>query len=239
MKERLTGVAEHLDESGHDEAELRRSLKQVADVNRFLGGTRAAIRAVESLLPGPGPGTILDVGCGSGDIDAALATHMAERGRDVRITAFDLHPQIIALAEERLRGTPGATLVRGNALALPFRDGAYDVAMMSLTLHHFEDDAPVQVLRELGRVARAVVINDLERNWQNYAGATLLAHTLWARNRLTRHDGPLSVKRAFTASELTSMARSAGLRDVRVRRRFFYRLVLTARSDAPAERSVV
>ncbi len=35
------------------------------------------------------------------------------------------------------------------------------------------------------------------------------------------------------------MARSAGLRDVRVRRRFFYRLVLTARSDAPAERSVV
>ena len=203
MKERLTGVAEHLDESGHDEAELRRSLKQVADVNRFLGGTRTAIRAVESLLPGPGPGTILDVGCGSGDIDAALATHMAERGRDVRITAFDLHPQIIALAEERLRGTPGATLVRGNALALPFRDGAYDVAMMSLTLHHFEDDAPVQVLRELGRVARAVVINDLERNWQNYAGATLLAHTLWARNRLTRHDGPLSVKRAFTASART------------------------------------
>src|SRR5690606_13028054 len=102
-----------------------------------------------------------------------------------------------------------------------------------------DDDAPVRVLRELGRVARAVVINDLERNWQNHVGAQVLARTLWARNPLTRHDGPLSVLRSFTAAELASLAHGAGLQDVRVRRYFFYRLVMTARSDTPAASSTV
>lgn len=236
MRQRLAGAAERLDEHGHDDAVLRQSLEQVADVNRYLGGTRAAIRAVDQLLPDSGPGAVLDVGCGAGDIDAALVAHMRNRARDVRLTAVDVHPQIMTLARDRLRTAPGVTLVRADAAALPFEDGSFDVAIMSLTLHHFEQDLPVRVLRELGRVARAVVINDLERNWQNYAGARLLARTLWARNRLTRHDGPLSVQRAFTAAELASLARSAGLQDVRVRRRFFYRLVLTARSQASADR---
>ncbi len=228
MKQRRTGAAEYLDEQGHDEAVLAHSMRQVADVNRYLGGTRATVRAVEDLLPADGTATVLDVGCGAGDITAALANRVQRR--DVRITAIDLHPQILALARERLRALNHVCLARSDALALPFADRSFDVAMMSLTLHHFEDDAPVAVLRELGRVASAVVINDLERNWQNRAGAHLLAHTLWARNRLTRHDGPLSVDRSFTAAELSALAHSAGLRDVRVRRRYFYRLVLTARS---------
>jgi len=232
MKQRRTGAAEYLDEQGHDEAVLADSMRQVADVNRYLGGTRSTVRAVERLLPTDRTGTVLDVGCGAGDVAAALANRV--QGRHVRITAIDLHPQILALARQRLHAMNSVHLARADALALPFADRSFDVAMMSLTLHHFEDDAPVTVLRELGRVAAAVVINDLERNWQNRAGALLLGRTLWARNRLTRHDGPLSVERSFTAAELSGLAHRAGLHDVRVRRRYFYRLVLTARSGDPA-----
>ncbi len=236
MKERLERTPEHLDEHGHDEAVLLQSLRQIADVNRYLGGTRAAIGAVEALLPAAGPVAVLDVGCGAGDIDAALLGRMRRRTRDVRLTALDLHPQILAQAQQRLRGERSVTFLRADATRLPFADDSFDVAMMSLTLHHFDGDRPAQVLRELARVARGVVINDLERNWQNLAGARLLAHTLWAGNRLTRHDGPLSVRRSFTAAELATLAHGAGLQDVRVRRRFFYRLVLTARSGLAADR---
>lgn len=235
MKRRIEGVEEHLDEDRHDAAELAQSLEQLADVNRLLGGTRAARRAVLEMLPADGPARVIDVGCGAGDVDAALLRWFS-RTRPIDITALDLHPQILAYARERTRGAGSIRFVRGDATALPFADGSFDVAVMSLTLHHFEDEAPVRVLREMGRVARAVVINDLERTWQNYAGARLLARTVWAGNRLTRHDGPLSVQRSFTASELSSLARNAGLRDVVVRRRYFYRLVMTARSgrDDPA-----
>ena len=62
----------------------------------------------------------------------------------------------------------------------------------------------------------------------NYIGARLLSWTWWRANPLTRHDGPLSVLRAFTAPELLAIARSAGLHGVRVERRWFFRLLLTA-----------
>jgi hypothetical protein len=47
---------------------------------------------------------------------------------------------------------------------------------------------------------------------------------------LTRHDGPLSVLRAFTADELRDIALRAGLVHVRVQRRWFFRLLLTGTS---------
>ena len=227
MKQRLAHAEERLDAPVHDVAELAHSLTQVAAVNRFLGGNRAALRAIEDALPATGTIRILDVGCGSGDVPAEVARRLRRTGRAVRIAAVDLHPQILAIAAQRVGSVPGIRLVRADARALPFPTRAFDIALMSLTLHHFEDDAQIAVLRELGRVARSVIINDLERCWPNYAGARLLALTLWAGNRLTRHDGPLSVLRAFTAPELAQLGRDAGLADVRVRRRFFHRLVLT------------
>lgn len=230
MKQRARHAAERLDAGTHDQAELARSLAQVAAVNRFLGGTRAVLHAVADTMPRTGALRVLDVGCGSADVPLALAADLARRGRTARIVATDLHPQILAVARQRVRAEPAITLARADARRLPFRDAAFDIGLMSLTLHHFEDDEPVIVLRELARVARTIIVNDLERNWPNYLGARALALTVWARNRLTRHDGPLSVRRSFTRPELIDLARRAGLHDVRVRRRFFYRLVLTARS---------
>ena len=109
-------------------------------------------------------------------------------------------------------------MVRGTGLI---------IALLSLTLHHFDGTDQVQVLREAARVAgRAVIVNELERCRTNLYGARLLAATRWRGNRLTRHDGPLSVLRAFTRTELAALAAAAGLRVARLERRFFYRLVL-------------
>lgn len=246
--ERARHAPERLDAEIHDQAELARSLAQVAAVNKFLGGTRAAVHAITEAMPRTGVVRILDVGCGSADVPLAAARELARRERTARIVATDLHPQILAIAREQIgtanlgTGHDGAepiTLARADAHDLPFRASAFDIGMMSLTLHHFEDDEPVAVLRELARVARTVIVNDLERGWSNYLGARALAWTVWAGNRLTRHDGPLSVRRSFTRPELIDIAQRAGLCDVRVRRRFFYRLVLTGRSAQAAAHATV
>jgi SAM-dependent methyltransferase len=151
----------------------------------------------------------------------------------VHVVGCDLHAQTVAFAREWSRGFPEIRVVRADALALPFADGAFDVALLSLTLHHFDDAAQNVALRELARVARrGIVVNELERSWPNYLGARALAATLWRANHLTRHDGPLSVLRGFTADELHARARSAGLASARVDRRFFYRLVLSARAGS-------
>ena len=73
-----------------------------------------------------------------------------------------------------------------------------------------------RLLREMGRVARlGVVINDLDRSRIGWLGAWLIGHLL-TRNRLTRHDAPLSVRRAYRPTEVVAIAaRRPGLIPVR------------------------
>jgi hypothetical protein len=55
--------------------------------------------------------------------------------------------------------------------------------------------------------------------------------TLWRGNPLTRHDGPLSVLRAFTPSELQQLAAKAGLNG-KVYEHYFQRVVLVIDAGA-------
>jgi ubiquinone/menaquinone biosynthesis C-methylase UbiE len=223
---RISDGREYIDQEA-DAAELAASLDHVAAVNRWLGGTRALLRVLDPLLPASGPVSFLDVGTGSGDIPRALAAWCTARGRQFRVIAADRQPQTATLAHHLTRPFPNISVLRADAMHLPFRDGAFDFALFNLTLHHIDDDVQPLALRELARVARrAVIVSELERSWPNYFGASLLAATLWRRNRLTRHDAPLSVRRAFTHAELLAIAREAGFADAVVHRNFFERLVL-------------
>ncbi len=219
-------ATELLDEPVHDMAELEQSLGHVASVHRWLGGRSAVLRYVRPLLDQPL--SILDVATGSADIPLALARLARRRHGNIRIVASDVHPQMVAAARARCRAFPEIVVQQADALRLPFADASFDVVILSRALHHFVDDEHVRVLHELKRVARRLVlVNDLERTRLNYFGARLLAGTVWRNNRLTRHDGPLSVLRTFTRAELAALGERAGLGG-RVDRRFFQRIVLVA-----------
>jgi SAM-dependent methyltransferase len=229
MRERLAHVPELLDAASHDHAELTQALDQIAEVNRWLGGQRAVLRALAPLLRRGMPQRVLDVGTGSADIPIAIDAWARRHGYDLHIIATDRHPQMQAIAAERTAAAPRILVGSADAFALPFRAAAVDVVLLSLTLHHFEPDAQLRAMREAARVAaRAVVVNELERGWPNYLGARWLALTRWRGNRLTRHDGPLSVLRAFRREELAALAGAAGLPIELLRRSFFRRLVLVA-----------
>jgi len=233
MRRRLEHAPELLDEPAHDRAELEQSLDQVAEVNRFLGGRRAVIRALETIAQPGQPLSIMDVGTGSADIPIAIDDWAKRQGIDVRIVAADVHPQMLDIARERTRAIPTIEVQQADALSLHHDAGSFDVVLLSLTLHHFERDDQIRALRSAARVGRTVVVNELERSWPNWLGAQLLAHTRWRGNRLTRHDGPLSVLRAFTRRELLDLAQAAGLKVRSLRRVFFFRLVLIA--DSPVD----
>jgi 2-polyprenyl-3-methyl-5-hydroxy-6-metoxy-1,4-benzoquinol methylase len=211
---------ERLDAPAHDPAVLAASLAHVAAVNRWLGARRALRLVLAGRLPAAA--RILDVGTGSADLPRTLATPA------LRLVATDRHRQMLEVAAAAGTRKAGIALAAADALALPFADRCFDAALLSMVLHHLPDELAVQALREAGRVARLVVINELHRTVSNYLGARLLSVTLWAGNPLTRHDGPLSVLRAYRAAELQALAAAAGLRVIEVRRRWFNRLVLAA-----------
>ncbi len=119
-----------------------------------------------------------------------------------------------------------------DARCLPFADASVDVVTCSLALHHQLPDDGVAMLAEMRRVARlGIVVNDIVRCWKGYWGAWLLSRVA-SRNPLTRHDGPLSVRRAYTRPEMVALARRAGLGPLAFRGFLGYRVAMTARVAA-------
>jgi SAM-dependent methyltransferase len=233
--ERLSGTEELLDGPLADQRALVGNLRDLARANRWLGGIRLSSRVIDKLAPGTAAIDILDVGTGGADIPLALIERGRSAGRLIRVTGIDLRPEILAAAavvDRRITATRELTLHVGDGRSLPYPDGAFDVAHASLVLHHLDPAAARSMLAEMARVARlGVVVNDVVRTRRSLLGAWLLSHVATA-NRFTRHDAPLSVRRAYTVSELTALLAAAGLRvEQRMDGPFGHRVALGARRN--------
>ena len=236
--ERLSGVPELLDGPLDDRATLVGNLRDLRRANRWLGGARLSIAAVEAIAT-DAPLTILDVGTGAADIPLALLDHARRTGRQWTVVGLDSRPEVLeaaAAADRRVTAASGLELHVGDGRSLPYPDAAFDIVHTSLMLHHLEPAEVRAFLAETARVARrGVVMNDLVRGRLAVVGAWLLAH-LTTRNRYTRNDAPLSVRRAYTTAELERMTEAAGLRIVaRHRAVAHHRVALAAVpvTDAP------
>ena len=223
-----------MDAPGHPPALVAGSLDDLRRVNRALGGVRLTLVPLERLaagVPRAAPLRVLDVATGGADIPRALTASPLAADRRLFVVASDVSEPVLRLARERPgRGRP-LPLVVADARRLPFVTRGFHAVTCSLALHHMLPHDAEAMLREMGRCASVgVVVNDLVRNWVAYAGAVLLTR-LGTRNLLVRHDGPLSVRKAYTKKEMAALAARAGLRPVRWDGFLFYRLAMTA---APA-----
>jgi ubiquinone/menaquinone biosynthesis C-methylase UbiE len=113
--------------------------------------------------------------------------------------------------------------VAGDALALPFSDGSFDLVSCCLFAHHLEPQEIVQFVNDGLRVCRiAVLINDVIRDPRHlvlvYASLPLY------RSRLTHHDAPASVRRAYTIEEMNEMLRKTAAVDLQIERYPLFRM---------------
>ena len=219
VPQRRRGV-ELLDNPRIDPALRRRSLANVARSNRFFGGRRAALLAIDSVLASlPRDVTLLDVGTGIADLPDAIRRRAARRGHEVTTIGIDASHDLLCASRDRLSDATCA-----SAFSLPFRDHSIDIVFSSQLLHHFHGPDVERIVRELHRLARhAVIISDLRRSWVAAAGFWLGSRAL-AFDVITRHDGLVSVLRGFVAAELQTIVESATGTAPVVRQRLGYRL---------------
>src|SRR5437867_37951 len=157
---RRSQESELMDDLSRPEAEFDQAYRELAVINRRLGG----IRAIERFLPDRSHLLMLDVAAGGCDVSEALLEK-----RSARIATLDINPKGFKFARK-------SWPLVGDAMDLPFRDNTFDVVMASLFFHHLSDDQCVRVLANMWRVSRALVlVNDLHRHPLAYFSIRLLA----------------------------------------------------------------
>ena len=209
-------VPELLDSDGWTQQEIKDSLRDIQMINRHFGGVRTMAALLSKVAEQTQRRSLswLDLGGAGGDLASATAKSLAKQGMTVE-------PVVLDCAVTHLGGS--YPVVCANALNLPFRDNSFDVVGSCLFLHHLEPEQIIQSVNEGLRVARyAVLINDMQRHplllALSYAGAAIF------HSHISRHDGPASVRRAYTPEEIKNMLRQSSAGRVELEKFFLFRL---------------
>ncbi len=154
-------------------------------------GARADLTAALALLD---PSLVVgDLGCGTGELTAALAPHVAH------VHAIDASAPMLAAATARVAHAPNVTLAQGTLESLPLDDASLDAAILLLVLHHVAD--PARALAEVRRVLRP--------------NGRLLVADMRAHAHEEYRAGMGHVWLGFDADALTTWLERAGFRGVR------------------------
>ncbi len=208
---------EWMDGDDVSQAEFTATMRDLASVNTLTLARRPTLAFVDAALRAlPGRELmILDVGFGAGDMLRAVARLCRRRGRAVRLVGIDLNPRSEPAARAATPDDLPITYVTGDAYVWALGQ-TIDLVVSSLVTHHMTDDEIVGFLRWMEATARlGWLVNDLHRHRLAYHGFRALAATMrW--HRFVRHDGPLSVARAFDRGDWERRLAQADVAEARV-----------------------
>lgn len=169
---------------------------------------------------------IVDVGSGYGDLLRAIDRWSQPWGLTLSLTGVDLNPWSAKAASE---ATDADRPIGWSTTDVFDYDQPCDLVLSSLFTHHLTDDEIVRFVRWMeGRARLGWFINDLHRHPLSYYGFGLLAGLMrW--HPFVRHDGPVSIARAFTVHEWRDLLSRSGMaqRAAEVKRRFPFRICVS------------
>jgi len=220
---------ERIDTGDYTPDEYARFLHEIAFINRYLGDRRALRKTLlrEIKTKNIREFSVLDVGCGSGELLRYVAEFARSSGRTARLTGIDLNEISASITSSVSHNFPEISSVSGDAFKLPFADGEFDYAISSLFFHHLADDQIPLVLNEMSRVAsRGIFVIDLHRHPMAYVLYKLFC-VVFRISPLVRHDGSLSILRGFSPAELDDLLKASKLRLKKIERTAPYRIVIS------------
>ena len=197
-----TEEEEIMDDFSLEGEELRDALDKIASINQFLGGNKLTLQGVTKLIHKNDEITIVDLGCGNGDMLRALADFGTKNNYNFKLIGIDANAFTIDYAIKLSKEYPNISYKCEDIFSEPFSQLNYDIVLCTLTLHHFKNNQIDYLLQLFQKQARiGIVINDLHRNIIAYRAFQLICF-FFRLNRMSREDGLISILRGFKKQEL-------------------------------------
>jgi ubiquinone/menaquinone biosynthesis C-methylase UbiE len=229
---------ERIDTGDYTPEEYAVFMREIAFINKYLGDQRALkktlLKDVTREWQKPDrkgglldPFSVLDVGCGSGELLRYVAEFARRNGKNAHLVGLDLNELSTSVTASESREFPEISAIRGNAFHLPFADGAFDYAISSLFFHHLTDEQIPKALNEMSRVARrGIYVIDLHRHPMAYVLYKLFCF-VFRISPLVTQDGSLSILKGFRREELLNFGEGLNKPNIDLNRSAPFRLVLT------------
>lgn len=215
---------ELMDNFSLSNAELQQNLDELEIFNEWAGSKKLLIAALNKIyqkfpqqFKKSKKIVITDLGCGSGDLLRAMDRWAKSKGLDVDLVGIDANLFMIKNAEKKSHPNTNIQYKHLDILSAEFAQMEFDIVTINSFCHHLSDTNLIHLLMRIAKHTRiAIIINDLQRHWVSYLTVIFLTK-IFNLSKLAKHDGPLSVLRAFRKSELLNILQQADIKLYQIR----------------------
>mgnify|MGYP000061654220 FL=1 len=187
---------------------LRDTLDKLENINRWLGGNKVTLNGLKKLLknhPKEQEVSIVDIGCGHGDILRDVAKFGRKNGYRMNLLGVDANSTAIQYAIELSTEYPEVHFKTEDIFSETFQKRQFDVILATLFLHHFKETQLITFLsNSLQQTKIGILVNDLHRHKLAYYLFLLLS--LFIKNKMIIEDGLTSVLRGFKRKDLEGIS---------------------------------
>ena len=221
-----TNQSEIMDDFDMKGEVLRDALDKIAKINRLLGGNKLTLQGVKNIIyknPLIKKITIVDVGCGNGDMLRVLADYAATINLELELIGIDANQFTVNHAKKLSKVYPNINYRCEDIFDKPFATLHYDIVLCTLTLHHFKDEEIIHLLKVFKINAKlGIVINDLHRSALSYRLFQLLCF-VFGLNAMSKEDGLVSILRGFKKHELEDFSKKLSLKNYSIAWKWAFR----------------
>lgn len=229
-----THQSEIMDDFALEGEMLRDALDKIAKINQLLGGNQLTLQGVKSLIKGLDASkeiTIVDVGCGNGDMLRALSDYGQKHDLKLKLIGIDANNFTINYARNLTSVYANISYRCEDIFAESFEQLNYDIILCTLTLHHFKDDEIIKLLTIFKAKAKlGIVINDLQRSAISYRLFQALCF-VFQLNDMSRDDGLVSILRGFKKKELVAFSKQLHFKKYTIQWKWAFRYQWIIKND--------
>ncbi|WP_027377980.1 methyltransferase domain-containing protein [Kaistella palustris] len=221
-----TDLEESMDDFSMDNDALVTALDDISKINQLLGGNSVTLNGVKYLLknvPADTEVTIIDFGCGSGDMLRMLSYYASRNQLNFRLIGIDANEATIRHARKCSEGFDNISYLAEDIFHYDFSKNNIDIALITLTLHHFKDEGIVRIMKVLfSLVKKGIVVNDLHRSKIAYRLFQAIIF-IFRLDKMTADDGLISILRGFKKEDLTKYSKNLNFKNYSIRWKWAFR----------------